>query len=228
MPREIQTTHRSIMVSIADFVRTSGDEREFRWFELYVSEAPPTPQHKATDYLEVFRDALKDDNGHTMLESQKQAPVKFDAPPTTQVYDLSETINELINNARTSRQSPAAVVKILVGMASRNEYQFLSSLTDEDYQSFTTSLDMLIDVVGEDENHLFAPLMHFIGKLIEKFEEKSDAIDWRESLDNEEVENEWRSGLCLPAQGIEAAYSDDETEYTLDMLIEENPDYEEL
>ena len=46
-----------------------------------------------------------------------------------------------------------------------------------------------------------------------------------ESLNREEAEAEWGSDLRLPVRGLEAAYDDDEPEYTLDMLTEVNPDY---
>ncbi len=228
MHSEIQNgLYKSIMRSIGKIEHPFGEETVFQWIKFYVFNAP-TSHHKATDYLDVSRNALKDEDALAVLDSHEQAPVRFYASPTTSSYELPQSINELIDNGRSSPQSLAVTVRLLVNIVTRNEFQILSSLTDEDYQCFLTSLDRLIDVVGEDENHLFAPLMHFIGRFIEKFEEQSDSTDWEESLDIEEVKNDWRSGIPLPVQGLEAAYSDDETEYTLDMLIEENPDYEDL
>ena len=49
--------------------------------------------------------------------------------------------------------------------------------------------------------------------------------NWTESLNKEETEAESGSDLRLPVRGLEAAYGDDEPEYTLDMLTEVNPDY---
>ena len=49
--------------------------------------------------------------------------------------------------------------------------------------------------------------------------------NWTESLNKEEAKTDLDSGIRLPARGLEAAYSDDEPEYTLDMLISVNPDY---
>ena len=105
------------------------------------------------------------------------------------------------------------------------EDQLLTELTENDYHMLVEALDKLIDIVGESENHLLTLLMRFIGKLIERYEEKSDTTGWNESLEGEE--STWESGLPLPAQGLEAAYSDDEPEYTTDMLVEVNPDYED-
>ena len=124
--------------------------------------------------------------------------------------------------ADSPSQSLAAVVDTLVGAP---EDQFLGSLTEDDYQRFVASLDKLIDVVGEDETHPFAPLMNFIGNLIEKYEEQSTMANWTESLNREEVDTDLDSGVRLPVRGLAAAYGDDEPEYTLDMLTEVNPDY---
>ena len=106
-----------------------------------------------------------------------------------------------------------------------NEDQLLTSLTDEDRQRLVATLDKLIDVVGEDESHFLAPLMHFIGNLIEKYEEQSTMRNWTESLDKEESRTERDAKLRIPPRGLAAAYSDDEPEYTLDMLTDVNPNY---
>ena len=49
--------------------------------------------------------------------------------------------------------------------------------------------------------------------------------NWTESPDAEETKTEQNTSLRLPVRGLEAAYSNDEPEYTLDMLTEVNPDY---
>ena len=116
----------------------------------------------------------------------------------------------------------AATVDTLVAA---NEEQFIASLTDVDRQQLIAALDKLIDVVGEDETHPFAPLMHFISNLIEKYEEQSTMANWTEPLNAEEAKTELRSGMRLPVRGLAAAYGDDEPEYTRDMLISVNPDY---
>ena len=46
-----------------------------------------------------------------------------------------------------------------------------------------------------------------------------------ESVDRKETETERDASMRLPVRGLEAAYADDEPEYTLDMLISVNPDY---
>ena len=47
-----------------------------------------------------------------------------------------------------------------------------TELTAKDYEMLTTMLDDLIDVVGENENHVLVPLMDLIGELIETYEDK--------------------------------------------------------
>ena len=47
-----------------------------------------------------------------------------------------------------------------------------TELTPKDYEMLITMLDDLIDVVGENENHILVPLMDLIGGLIETYEDK--------------------------------------------------------
>ena len=45
-------------------------------------------------------------------------------------------------------------------------------LTPMNYKMLVMILDDLIDVVGENENHVLAPVMDLIGELIETYEDK--------------------------------------------------------
>jgi hypothetical protein len=81
------------------------------------------------------------------------------------------------------------------------EDQLLTTLTKNDYQELVAVLDKLIDVVGEDENHFLAPLMEFIGNLIEKYKGEVDMTASRP-----------------PGRGLRAAYNADEPEYTTAQL----------
>ena len=206
-----------------------------------------TPQATPTSDPVELDIAFEDASGLSALGPQKQAPIKFDSSSTLQGSDtimslarlgilgaqwrntaqfaLTLLLASLVNSDATANspsQSLAAIVDTLVGVP---EDQFLNSLTEDDYQRFVASLDKLIDVVGEDEAHPLAPLMNFIGNLIEKYEEQSTMANWTESLNREEVETDLDSGMRLPARGLAAAYGDDEPEYTLDMLTSVNPDY---
>lgn len=43
---------------------------------------------------------------------------------------------------------------------------------ESEYQRLVDVLDVLIDIVGEDENHPLASLMDVVGVLIEKYEDE--------------------------------------------------------
>ena len=62
-------------------------------------------------------------------------------------------------------ESLAATVQTLVRL---NEEEFLTSLTPEDRGQLAAALEALRSVVGEEENHLLAPLMDFIANLVER------------------------------------------------------------
>ena len=62
-------------------------------------------------------------------------------------------------------ESLAATVQTLVRL---NEEELLSSLNSEDAKQLTEALEALTRVAGEDEEHLFVPLVDFIGNLLEK------------------------------------------------------------
>ncbi len=68
--------------------------------------------------------------------------------------------------------SLVTAVKNLIEVVGENETHLFSSLTERDYQELVKILDGLIDVVGEDENHLLATVMDFISILIENYEDK--------------------------------------------------------
>ena len=206
-----------------------------------------TPHTTPTsDHVELDT-AFEDAGGLSAADYQKQASVRFGSSSGPQRLEtimslaalgvsgaqwrgtaqfalamLLGALGDSEAKANSPFQSLAATVDTLVEI---NEDQFFTSLTDEDRQRLVASLDKLIDVVGEDETHPFVPLMNFIGNLIEKYEEQSTMANWTEPLNVEEAKTEQGPELRLPARGLEAAYGDDEPEYTLDMLISVNPDY---
>ena len=69
-----------------------------------------------------------------------------------------------VSSSVSVSESLAATVQMLVSL---NEEEFLTSLTPEDLRQLAAALDALRSVIGEEENHLFTPLMDFIGNLIE-------------------------------------------------------------
>ena len=207
--------------------------------KTYLGEFTPSPEIKDTDELDMFGldilskeqlaphapSAADIDEFNRAPGAQEQAPVKFSSSPIQQSSETIASAAALRFYATREVNRFQLLIAVVDSLVNITEDQLLTTLTENDYQELVAALDELIDVVGEDENHLFAPLMHFIGKLIEKHEETSNVTHQYESLDREEVETELRSGLRSPVRGLEAAYGDDEPEYTLDMLISVNPDY---
>ena len=132
---------------------------------------------------------------------QKQISLRLGLAPIHQSYETLMSLATLgffaaasLLKPDSAAQSLAATVDALIGI---DEEQFLASLTDDDYERLVASLDKLIDVVGENENHHLAPLKDFIGKLIEKYKEEPDMTESR-----------------LPGRGLRSAYNADEPEYT--------------
>ncbi len=193
-----------------------ADEADVFRYDMW-SKVQPLPHAPSVTDIDEFGRALG---------VQKQAPVKFGSSPMQQ---SSETTSSIVRLSRYMIKEDSRIqllVAVADAFANVTENQLLTALTENDYQRLVEALDKLIDAIGESENHLLTLLMSFIGKLIEKYEEKFDLANWDDSLEGTEVEAEYESGLPLSAQGLEAAYSDDEPAYTTDMLIEVNPDYE--
>ena len=180
--------------------------------------------------------ALEDAGGLSAFGVQKQATVRLSqSSETIQVLAAlgilgaqwrstaqSALVMALtaLSSSSTRADSPSqsfvAAVEMLVGVT---EDKFLASLTDDDCQRLAAARDKLTDLVGEAENHLFAPLTNFIGNLIEKHEEKSDMAILAESPDQRDAL------LSLGPRGLEAAYGDDEPDYTDVTFIKVNPNY---
>ena len=76
---------------------------------------------------------------------------------------MSSQMQPVLSSVSVS-ESLAATVQLLVSL---NEKEFLTSLTPEDRRQLAAALEALRSVIGEEENHLFMPLMDFVGNLIE-------------------------------------------------------------
>ena len=87
--------------------------------------------------------------------------------------------------------------------------------TESDYQRLSTLRNDLITLVGKSENHPLTSLMEVVAALVEKYE-----------LEQESAERETWHHFSM--QMLAGAYSDDEPEYTADMLKWVNPDYDRL
>ena len=67
-------------------------------------------------------------------------------------------------------QSLPTALKVLIHTVSTHRDDDFIPLTEDDYDSLVVLLHELTDVVRDDENHFFAPLMEFILVLIEKYD----------------------------------------------------------
>ena len=213
---------------------------------MSINKQPPPNTTPTSDHAELDI-AFEDAGGLSSAAYQKQASVRFGSSPVPQGFEAILSLAAMgisgaqwrgtaqfalamllgsLSDAETKASSPSQLLAATVDtLIEANEDQLFASLKDIDRQQLIATLDKLIDVVGEDESHFLAPLMHFIGNLIEKYEEQSTMTNWNESLDREESEVEGDASLRIPMRGLAAAYGDDEPEYTLDMLTEINPDY---
>ncbi len=160
----------------------------------------------------------EDAGGLVAPGSQKQAPVRFGSSPMPQGFEAIMSLAALgvsgaqwrntaqfalamllgsLSDSEAKVKSPVQLLAATVDtLVEANEDQFLASLTDVDRQQLITTLDKLIDVVGENENHFLVPLRDLIANLIEKSEEYHDMKK------------------LVPGRGLRAAYTADEPEYT--------------
>ena len=180
--------------------------------------------------------ALEDASGLSAFGVQKQATVRLSqSAETIQVLAAMGILGAqwrstaqsalvmaltALSSSGTRADSPSqsfvAAVEMLVGVT---EDKFLASLTDDDCQRLAAARDKLTDLVGEAENNIFTPLKDFIGSLIEKYEERFDMAILAETPDRRDAL------LNLEPRGLEAAYGDDEPDYTDVTFIEVNPNY---
>ena len=85
------------------------------------------------------------------------------------VIQRLETANP---NTVSASLSLLTALENLIEAVRESQTHHFASLTDRDYQKLVKILDDLIDVVGDDENHILATVMDFISILIEKYEDK--------------------------------------------------------
>ena len=179
--------------------------------KAYPGEFTPSPEIKDTDELDMFEfdilskeqlaphapSAADIDKFNRALGAQEQAPVKFSSSPIQQSSETTESALALRFYATREVNRFQLLIAAVNTLVNITEDQLLRTLTENDYQELVAALDKWIDVVGEDENHFLAPLMEFIGNLIEKYKGEVDMTASRP-----------------PGRGLRAAYNADEPEYT--------------
>ena len=77
---------------------------------------------------------------------------------------------ELRHDRPCNFQSIAASLEVLIHAVGAYKKDNIPTLTEDDYDHLVVLLGELTDVVREDENHIFAPLMEFAIMLIEKYD----------------------------------------------------------
>ena len=127
----------------------------------------------------------------------------------------------LIPKTVGASQSLAVAVDTLVDVVGRNESQLLASLKPNDYQQLVGALETLTVVVGENKNHFLTPLMDSIDTLIEKCRTEIEEGNEEESdmailtpVDEVPTADPLEALLSLGPRGLEAAYGEDEHDYT--------------
>ena len=179
--------------------------------KAYLEEFIPSPETKNADELELLGldmlpkeqlapyapSAAGIDEFNRVFGVQEQAPVKFSSPSMQQRSETTASAASLRFYATREVNRFQMLIAAVDTLVNITEDQLLTTLTENDYQELVAALDKLIDFVGEDENHFLAPLMEFIGNLIEKYKGEVDITASRP-----------------PGRGLRAAYNADEPEYT--------------
>ncbi len=176
--------------------------------------------------------AFEDAGGLSGFGAQKQATVRFGSSSMLEgskmlqslaalgilgsqwrdmyQFSLAMVLAASSDSGATAESPSQSLVAAVDALVSVNEEQFLTSLTEDDHQRLVASLDKLLDLVGENENHFLVPLMDFIDNLIEKNEEKPNMTDLR-----------------LLGRGLRTASNTDEPEYTPAQLDLINSQYQD-
>ena len=84
------------------------------------------------------------------------------------ISDVSRV--ELKHDPHSNPQSLAAALEVLIQVVGAYKSDSIPILTEDDYEHLVVLLGELTDVVRDDENHIFAPLMEFAILLIEKYD----------------------------------------------------------
>lgn len=85
------------------------------------------------------------------------------------ISDVSQV--ELKRDTHSNPQSPAAALEVLIhAVGAYKDEDNIPTVTEDDYEHLVVLLGELTDVVREDEDHIFAPLMEFAILLIEKYD----------------------------------------------------------
>jgi len=228
MSHETQTARHNLLIAVSErsgYLSENANRSrllEFNMFGKQLTQEPPTIS------VDVFRRALEFAGKSSTLESQEKFPAKLASSQVFQSFDSFVKSDVFLVKVNSSTESLVGFARALVSIVDEGEDHFTTLSATTDYQRLAAAQDKLTDVVSKNENPLLSPSMLsmlFISNLIEKYEEKSNIVALPEPT-KAEIRHQPESLLLLGSRGLEAAYGDDEPEYTTDMLIAVNPDYE--
>ena len=77
---------------------------------------------------------------------------------------------KLMSNVLSNSQSRTTAIDVLNDAIGKCQDNTTVALTESDYEELVILLGELTDVVRNNENHIFAPLMEFVVVLIEKYD----------------------------------------------------------
>lgn len=226
MLHEIQTTRHNPLIAGPE---RSGylpqDANRSRLLEFNMFGKQLTPQEAPTMSVDVFRRAFERAGKFSMLESQEKSATQLNSSRILQNFDSFVKPSVLRAKANSSTESLVGFARTLVNIIDESTDHLTTQSATYNYQRLAAVRENLTDVVSENENSLLPPSMFFISNLIEKYEEKFSIVALPEPT-RKEVRHQPKSLFHLGSRGLEAAYGDDEPEYTVDMLVAVNPDYE--
>ncbi len=224
MPREIQAArHNPLMVGSDRFGYSSEDARRFWLLEFPMFGRQLALQEAPTRFVDMFRRALESAGESPALESQEKSLAKFNSSRIFQNFGSTGQSGVFVARPSSSTESVVGIAGALVSMIDEAEDNLAIWSATRGYQRLATFRDKLVD---ENENSPLPSSVFFIGNLIEKYEEESNIIVLPEPTKEKKVKHRSESLFHLGSRGLEAAYCDNEPEYTMDMLIAVNPDYE--
>ena len=166
-------SHESQTAQYKSLMFSLEEASEFHLPGSSLFEAQPVPSAGSAPYLKVLGRTFEDTSGYPTREFPGQAPVRFGLLSVPQNLNSLTALGVFLAKVDGTPRSLAAVVDMLVSLVSENEDGLFASLTAEDHQRLTVTRDKLIAIVGEDENHLLRPLLDFVSNLIKNYDEAS-------------------------------------------------------
>ena len=86
----------------------------------------------------------------------------------------AEMVDSLLDDflGENDNDRMVSALEDLVGTIQRSEDNQFTELEEDHYERLVVILNKLVDIVREDEDHILASLMEFIGNLIKRYEDE--------------------------------------------------------